>query len=110
MNQYQFENGLLNPTPTATSATSYGLRGANSVVSANGIQDAIVWAYEKNAAGLGVLHAYDATNVANELWNSNMNSGRDALGESIGFATPVVADGRVIVTYDTSVGVYGLLQ
>lgn len=110
MKQYQFENGLLNPTPIATSNSSYGLRGANSVVSANGIQDAIVWAYEKNAAGLGVLHAYDATNVANELWNSNQNTGRDAMGEGIGFATPVVADGRVIVTYDTSVGVYGLLQ
>jgi hypothetical protein len=110
MKQYQFDNGLLNPTPIATSNSSYGLRGANSVVSANGIQDAIVWAYEKNAAGTGVLHAYDATNVATELWNSNMNSARDALGEGIGFMTPVVADGRVIVSYDTSVGVYGLLQ
>jgi hypothetical protein len=110
MKQYQFENGLLNPTPIATSPTSYGLRGANSVVSANGIQDAIVWAYEKTAAGQGILHAYDATNVSKELWNSNMNSGRDALGEGIGFATPVVAAGRVIVTYDTKVGVFGSLK
>jgi hypothetical protein len=110
LKQYQFQNGLLNPTPTATSPTAYGLRGANSVVSANGTQNGIVWVNEKTAAGGGILHAYDATDVSKELWNSTMNSARDALGEGIGFATPVVADGRVIVTYDTNVGVFGLLQ
>ena len=110
LKQYQFQNGLLNPTPTATSPTAYGLRGANTVVSANGTQNGIVWAYEKAATGGGILHAYDATNVSSELWNSNMNSARDALGEGIGFAVPVVAQGRVIVSYDSSVGVFGLLQ
>jgi hypothetical protein len=110
LKQYRFENGLLNPTPTATSPTAYGLRGANSIVSANGIQNAIVWVNEKSAAGGGILHAYDATDVSKELWNSTMNSARDALGEGIGFATPVVAEGRVIVAYDTHVGVFGLLQ
>ena len=39
-----------------------------------------------------------------------MNAGRDALGTGIGFATPVVAEGRVIVAYDTRVGVFGLLH
>ena len=73
LKQYQFENGLLNPTPKATSHSSFGLRGANSVVSSNGNQGAIVWSYEKSAAGGGILHAYDATDVAKELWNSNMN-------------------------------------
>jgi hypothetical protein len=110
LKQYQFENGLLNPTPTATSPTAYGLRGANSVVSSNGTQNAIVWVNEKSATGGGILHAYDATDVSKELWNSNMNSVRDALGEGIGFATPVVADGRVIISSATTVGVYGQLQ
>jgi len=110
LKQYGFASGLLNPTPIATSPTAYGLRGANTVVSASGNQNGIVWAYEKSAAGGGILHAYDATNVSSELWNSSMNSGRDALGEGIGFATPVVVGGRVIVTYDTRVGVFGLLQ
>ena len=110
LKQYQFQNGLLNPTPIATSPTSYGLRGANTVVSANGTQNGIVWAYEKSATGGAILHAYDAANVGNELWNSNMNSTRDALGEGIGFAVPVVAEGRVIVAYDKRVGIFGLLQ
>jgi hypothetical protein len=108
--QYQFQNGLLNPTPIDSSPTAYGFRGANTVVSANGTQNGIVWAYEKSASGQGILHAYDATGVSHELWNSNMNSGRDALGEGIGFATPVVAQGRVIVAYDQHIGIFGLLQ
>jgi hypothetical protein len=110
LKQYQFGNGLLNPTPTATSPSTYGLRGANTVVSANGNQNGIVWAYEKSVSGGGILHAYDATNVSHELWNSNMNSGRDALGQGIGFATPVIAEGRVIVSYEKSVGIFGLLN
>lgn len=110
LKQYQFQNGLLNPTPTATSPAAYGLRGANTVVSSSGTQNAIVWAYEKAATGGGILHAYDATNVANELWNSNMNSARDKLDEGIGFAVPVVADGRVIAASDKTISIFGLLQ
>lgn len=110
LQQYQFQNGLLNTTPVAISPTAYGLRGANTVVSANGTQHGIVWAYEKAAAGTGTLHAYDANQVSNELWNSNMNAERDGLGGGIGFAVPVVANGHVVVTYDMRVGVYGLLQ
>jgi len=109
LKQYRFENGLLNPTPVATSPSAYGLRGANTVVSANGNANGIVWAYEKSTSGQGILHAYDATDVSKELWNSNMNGSRDGLGEGIGFATPVVANGHVIVTYDTRVGVFGPL-
>ena len=110
LQQYRFENGLLNPTPSASSPSTYGLRGANTVVSSNGTQNGIVWAYEKSAAGTGILHAYDATEISKELWNSNMNAGRDGLGGGVGFGTPVVAEGRVIVPNDTGVAIYGLLQ
>jgi hypothetical protein len=48
--------------------------------------------------------------VSTELWNSTMNPGRDQLGTGIGFMAPVVVGGRVIVSYDFSVAVYGLLQ
>lgn len=110
LKQYQFNNGLLNPTPVAVSPTAYGVRGGNSVVSANGNQNGIVWVNEKAAVtSQGILHAYDATSVSHELWNSNMNGERDALGEGVGFGAPVVLNGRVIVTYDFRVGIYGLL-
>jgi hypothetical protein len=39
-----------------------------------------------------------------------MNPGRDQLGTGIGFMAPVVTNGKVIVTYDFSVAVFGQLQ
>jgi hypothetical protein len=109
LEQYQFQNGLLNPTPIAESPSASGLRGGNTVVSANGTQNGIVWAYEKSASGRGILHAYDATMVSNELWNSGMNADRDQLGTGVAFAAPVVANGHVIVTSSIGATVYGLL-
>jgi hypothetical protein len=110
LKQYRFQNGLLNTATVAQSPTSYGLRGGNTVVSANGTQNGILWAYEKSISGRGILHAYDATQISSELWNSNMNAGRDQLGTGIGFGTPVVVKGKVIVTSDTVVTIYGLLN
>lgn len=110
LKQYQFQGNSLVPTPVAQSPTASGLRGANTVVSANGNQNGIVWAYEKSSNGLAILHAYDGTMVSNELWNSTMDPGRDNMGTGAGFMTPIVMDGRVIVTYDFSVAVYGPLH
>jgi len=110
LKQYQFQNGSLNPIPVAQSPTAYSLRGGNTVVSANGTQNGIVWAYEKSISGQALLHAYDATQISHELWNSNMNQGRDAMGTGIGFGTPVVASGKVIVTFDEVVAIYGILK
>ncbi len=110
LKQYQFVNGTFNTTPVAQSPTASGLRGANTVISANGNQNGIVWAYEKSSTGRAILHAYDANSISNELWNSGMNAGRDQLGTGIAFLAPVVADGRIIVTTDFSVVVYGQLQ
>src|SRR5207245_1874144 len=50
--------------------------GGAMCLSANGTGSGILWAMGNN----GVIHAYDATNVATELWNSNQNSARDSLG------------------------------
>jgi len=54
--------------------------------------------------------ALGIVSFSNELWNSNMNAGRDQLGTGFGFASPVVINGKVIVTHDLNVAVYGLLQ
>jgi hypothetical protein len=97
LRQFHFQGaGTLAATPVAVSPTSYGLRGANTVVSSSGAQNGIVWAYEKALTGQAILHAYDATAVSHELWNSNMSRG-DGLGEATAFGVPVVANGRVIV-------------
>ena len=59
----------------------------------------------------GALHALDAGNLSNELWNSDMNPDRDGLGRFAKFAAPSVANGRVYVpTFSNAVVVYGLLS
>ncbi len=110
LKQYQFQNGLPNANPIAASPSTYGYRGGNAVVSANGNQNGIVWVNEKYVGDQGILHAYDATNVSTELWNSNMNANRDAMGTGVGFGVPVIADGRVLAASDTTLEIYGLLK
>jgi hypothetical protein len=57
----------------------------------------------------GVLHAYDATNLASELYNSNQASGaRDQFVDNK-FITPMIANGKVFVGTPNSVAVFGLM-
>jgi hypothetical protein len=97
-------NGMLSPNTKAPQ--TFGYPGATPTVSANGTKNAIVWAVEPAKA---VLHAYDATNLTNELYNSNQNSARDALGSNVKFAPVTVVNGRVYVGTKTRLVGYGLL-
>lgn len=55
-----------------------------------------------------VLHAYDANNLANELYSNQASGGRDQFGAGNKFITPRVANGKVYV--GTINGVFGLLH
>jgi hypothetical protein len=56
------------------------------------------------------LYAYDATNLANEFYDSNQASGgRDNFGNGNKFITPVVVNGNLYVGTPTGVAVFGLL-
>lgn len=105
---FSLSNGLLSISPTSQSSTQFTYPGTFPVVSANGTANAIVWAYENTSPA--VLHAYAATNLADELYNSNQASnGRDQFGAGNKNIAPVVADGKVFVATTNSVAVFGLL-
>ncbi|HXM59997.1 MAG TPA: hypothetical protein VN950_04010 [Terriglobales bacterium] len=100
---------LLAVTPTSQTGNAFGYPGATPSVSANGTTNAILWAAEN--AGTAVLHAYDATNLSHELYNSNQASGgRDQFGAGNKFITPMITNGKVYVGTTNGVGVFGLLQ
>ena len=76
-------------------------------VSSNGATAGIVWVLD---GGAGVLYAYDATNLATELYDTTQASGgRDTPGAAVKFAVPTVANGHVYVGTQTELDVYGLL-
>jgi outer membrane protein assembly factor BamB len=106
---FSVTNAQASASAVSQSATSFQYPGSSPVVSANGTTNAIVWAYQN--ATPAVLHAYDATNLAKELYNSNQAAnGRDQFGAGNKFIAPTVADGKVFVATTNSVGVFGLLQ
>jgi hypothetical protein len=103
--------GKLTTTPTSQSATSFAYPGATPAVSANGTQAGIVWAVESATNAAGVLHAYDATDLTRELYNSNQAPNkRDSFGNGNKFITPVIVNGQVFVGTQNSVAVFGLLS
>jgi hypothetical protein len=102
-------NAKLAGTPASQTGNAFGYPGATPGISANGTSNAIVWAAENS--GSAVLHAYDATNLSHELYNSNQASGgRDQFGAGNKFITPMITNGKVYVGTTNGVGVFGLLQ
>lgn len=98
-------NAKLAGTPSSQSAHVFGYPGATPSISANGTTNGIVWAVENTGAS---LHAYDAANLANHLYDSSTTGGRDSFSGNK-FITPVVANGKVYVGTPSSVAVFGLL-
>lgn len=121
LRQYQFTNSTrFNTVPYSQSRTvgGPGQPGGTLALSANGntAGSGILWACVNTSANAnqavvaGTLHAYDAQNVTNELWNSDLLPVRDSLGNYPKFVAPTVANGKVyMATFSNQLKVYGLL-
>ena len=116
---FPFNGTMFAATPSAQgSVTNQIFPGGILTLSANGEApgSGVVWATtagsgdaENNPPVPGVLYAFNAGNVATELWNSTLNAARDGFGNFAKFVPPMVANGRVYVaTWSDQVAVYGL--
>jgi uncharacterized protein (TIGR03437 family) len=98
-------NAQMTATPESQTSDYIQWPGCVPTISANGTSSGIVWLLDV----AGLLRAYDATNVTKALYNSGQNSARDALGDAVKFAAPMVANGKVYAGTQTALVVYGLL-
>ena len=104
---FPITNAKVAASASSSSSASFGYPGSTPSVSANGSSNGIVWAVQNG--GTAVLHAYDAGNLATELYNSNQAaSGRDNFTGNK-FITPMIANGKVFVGTPTGVMVFGEL-
>jgi hypothetical protein len=100
-------SAMLATSPSSQSTVHFGYPGATPTISANGATNGIVWAVENNTTG--ILHAFNATNLATELYNSNQAANsRDQFADNK-YITPVITNGKVYVGTPNSVAVFGLL-
>jgi hypothetical protein len=113
MKMFPLTNGKLATQATEQSSVTSGFPGATPVVSSNGTSNGIVWALrtdQYNSNGAAVLYAFNATDVAQEYYNSAQNPTRDSAGGAIKFQVPVVINGKVYVGTNGEVDIYGLLN
>jgi hypothetical protein len=107
LGRYTLTNGRLSIMPASESPTKFNQANAPSI-SANGSTNGIVWAVDHISPHSSVLHAYDASDVSRELYNSNQNAVRDSLGGAK-FPVPTVANGEVFIGTFSGLVVYGIL-
>ena len=107
--------GKLSEAPVKSGGRRFANPGAGPVVSANGARGAIVWLIETKvwndyaSTKPSVLRAYDAADVAREIYDSDRSGARDRAGVTVRFTIPTVANGRVYIGARREVDAYGLL-
>lgn len=106
---YRLSNGLYQTQAFSQTPETYAFPGCVPSVSSNGDRNGILWAIQPGKHA--VLRAYDANNLAHELYNSAQSAGRDTTGSPNNkFTPPTIINGKVYVPTADSLVVYGLLH
>jgi len=110
LKQFTIAIGNVSTTRLSHSTGIYNHRGGSPVVSADNTKGGIVWVIDVGGypSAPAVLNAYDATNLATQLYTSP-TSGSGAAGRAIKFASPTVANGKVYLGTQGQLDVFGLL-
>ncbi|HXE12539.1 MAG TPA: LamG-like jellyroll fold domain-containing protein [Bryobacteraceae bacterium] len=107
---FQMTNGLLSTSPVSQTPETYSYPGGTMALSANQTSNGILWTVQRTGSSSpGVLRAYDATNLAIELYNSGQAGTRDTLDVAAKYSIPLVANGKVFVGSMSKLTIYGLL-
>ena len=97
--------GFVSDNQSTMHAPRLSMPGGILTLSANGAQTgtSVVWASHpmagdaNNSTVPGILRAFDAADISQELWNSEQEPARDRLGWFAKYCPPVVANGKVYV-------------
>jgi hypothetical protein len=111
---YPIANAVLAPAAASQSPSAFSDEAPSPAISSNATASGIVWAldtagYDANPQSPAVLHAYDATNLATEFYNSTQAGARDLPGIALKLTVPLVGNGKVYVGTETELDVYGFL-
>jgi hypothetical protein len=102
---YPFSSGLFNTGAATATGAVFNFPGATPSISASSASaNGIVWAIDASqyctaqspGCNPAVLHAFDASKLASELWNSSQ-AAADQAGFAVKFAVPTVANGKVYI-------------
>jgi hypothetical protein len=107
---FQLSNGLL--SSIMASSALFDFPGGTPSISANGSSNGVVWTLQVDAygsSGPAVLHAYEATNLANELYSSDQVPS-DQLDGAVKFTVPSIANGKVYIGTQRSLAVFGIMH
>ena len=114
---YTLVGGTFNPAVSISQSLKKLIVGSTPSISANGTTNGILWTIArqdvlsaKPGSKPAVLYAFDATNLARQLYSSLTNATRDQAGNSVKFVVPTIANGKVYVGTQTELDVYGLLS
>ena len=108
---FAINNGSIDTIPISQGFNELGWPGATPSISANGTNDAIAWVLETSAfhtSGPTVLHAFNAADLSDELYNSDQAGARDIPGAAVKFTVPTVVNGKVYVGTESTLAVFGI--